>query len=225
MPTVFACLCGHREQVRDEFVGQTLRCPKCNAIVTPSDDLETQAARVIHEAPTSLEEALPVLDGEGEGPQVEFVCHACHDRYEVSRKLAGKAIKCRNCYELGRVLAPPPKPAPPPPPPTRKPEPEPESSESEPWFYFFVEAASAIIIVVSGIACLLGAVAVVRGISDGVVGALVVFGFVLAFIFIVHGIGLGLIIVDIGRNTREQASVSRAELELRHAQHRRKGKP
>jgi hypothetical protein len=75
----------------------------------------------------------------------------CQASYDVAETLAGKAIRCRQCGEWGRV--PSPKVAPPPPSPPAPPGPRPTPpSGREPWYYDFLERYAFVTLALGAVA-------------------------------------------------------------------------
>ncbi len=90
---------------------------------------------------------------------IQYLCSQCGDAYEVESELAGKAIRCRGCSELGRVEVP----APPKLPRIRATVPAPTSvtassgvtSRTEPMCYRFLEGYARLSVVLGPVLCVL----------------------------------------------------------------------
>jgi hypothetical protein len=72
---------------------------------------------------------------------IVFKCGECGESFEVDESLAGKAIRCRECDQYGKVPLPeimrprPPAPLPAPPPPPVLPQPVSRKVPGEPWYF------------------------------------------------------------------------------------------
>jgi hypothetical protein len=81
-------------------------CPKCGTApaTQQQDQPEEEAYRLADAEPPARPakaSKTPKVSKEPEG--IKFVCAFCDETYQVSKDLAGKVIRCRNCGELDRV--------------------------------------------------------------------------------------------------------------------------
>ena len=94
--------CRHEWLVPKASVGKAMTCPGCRKRLLPSspESMDNYATKLLFAAPAGEQE---VIRPKAKGPQVTFVCPFCDATYQVSKKLAGKKINCRNCHEPSRV--------------------------------------------------------------------------------------------------------------------------
>jgi hypothetical protein len=136
-----------------------------------------------------------------------FDCVLCHARYEVNDALVGKTIRCRECGEFGRVLAPKARPERSPPD-----EPQPQAEESvrrkAAWYYRFLPNFAVLVIILGGLMALMGlgtAPIIAARLPEAAGGVLFLFAVAGAAIAVLYSIGfaaLVMLFVDIGRSLR-----------------------
>jgi DNA-directed RNA polymerase subunit RPC12/RpoP len=89
------------------------RCPQCGTALT-SDEAQDESTGggyglADEPAPAQAEPARKKKKAkpaavEKDSDEIDFVCSICDETYRVSKDLIGKAIRCRNCGELDRVV-------------------------------------------------------------------------------------------------------------------------